>query len=122
VYPDRSELLASVTPEPLDVETARRVEPSVTAEAYSCLKLIHLKTRSTPRKARTGKPRGTDRWGVDAGVDLVAEDHHGRLWAIQAKAYDPAYRIHQARRGHLPGRVRGGPQIHRFNLRILRRT
>jgi len=34
-----------------------------------------------------------DRWGVDAGVDLVAEDHHGRLWAIQAKAYDPAYRI-----------------------------
>ena len=30
------------------------------------------------------------RWGADAGIDLVAEDRHGRLWAIQAKAYDPA--------------------------------
>jgi len=30
------------------------------------------------------------RWGGDAGIDLVAEDHDGRLWAIQAKAYDPA--------------------------------
>ena len=33
------------------------------------------------------------RWGIDAGIDLVAEDHRGHLWAIQAKAYDPAYRI-----------------------------
>ena len=31
-----------------------------------------------------------DRWGADAGIDLVAEDHHGHLWAIQAKAYDEA--------------------------------
>ena len=30
------------------------------------------------------------RWGADAGIDLVAEDRHGHLWAIQAKAYDPA--------------------------------
>lgn len=30
------------------------------------------------------------RWGVDAGIDLVAEDHDGHLWAIQAKAYDSA--------------------------------
>ncbi|MDR3664384.1 MAG: DEAD/DEAH box helicase family protein, partial [Mycobacterium sp.] len=30
------------------------------------------------------------RWGADAGIDLVAEDHHGHLWAIQAKAYDEA--------------------------------
>jgi superfamily II DNA or RNA helicase len=30
------------------------------------------------------------RWGADAGIDLVAENHHGQLWAIQAKAYDPA--------------------------------
>ena len=30
------------------------------------------------------------RWGADAGIDLVAEDHHGHLWAIQAKAYDAA--------------------------------
>lgn len=33
------------------------------------------------------------RWGIDAGIDLVAEDCEGRLWAIQAKAYDPAYRV-----------------------------
>lgn len=31
-----------------------------------------------------------DRWGIDAGIDLVAEDHGGHLWAIQAKAYDEA--------------------------------
>ncbi len=31
--------------------------------------------------------------GIDAGIDLVAEDHDGHLWAIQAKAYDPAYRV-----------------------------
>ncbi|MET4432085.1 Helicase associated domain protein [Mycolicibacterium sp. 624] len=30
------------------------------------------------------------RWGADAGIDLVAEDHDGRTWAIQAKAYDAA--------------------------------
>jgi superfamily II DNA or RNA helicase len=29
-----------------------------------------------------------DRWGADAGIDLVAEDRLGHLWAIQAKAYD----------------------------------
>jgi superfamily II DNA or RNA helicase len=28
------------------------------------------------------------RWGADAGIDLVAEDRGGHLWAIQAKAYD----------------------------------
>ena len=33
------------------------------------------------------------RWGADAGIDLVAEDHDGHLWAIQAKAYGPARRI-----------------------------
>ncbi|MGH3969193.1 MAG: DEAD/DEAH box helicase family protein, partial [Mycobacterium sp.] len=33
------------------------------------------------------------RWGIDAGIDLVAEDRQGHLWAIQAKAYDPAYRV-----------------------------
>ncbi len=34
-----------------------------------------------------------ERWGADAGIDLVAETHEGDLWAIQAKAYDPAYSI-----------------------------
>ena len=33
------------------------------------------------------------RWGIDAGIDLVAEDRHGQLWAIQAKAYDSGYRV-----------------------------
>jgi superfamily II DNA or RNA helicase len=33
------------------------------------------------------------RWGADAGIDLVAEDYQGRLWAIQAKAYDPSTTI-----------------------------
>lgn len=36
------------------------------------------------------------RWGADAGIDLVAEEHGGRLWAIQAKAYDPAYSVTKA--------------------------
>jgi len=27
-----------------------------------------------------------DRWGPDCGVDLIAETHDGKLWAIQAKA------------------------------------
>ena len=28
-----------------------------------------------------------NRWGADNGIDIVAEAHDGRLWAIQAKAY-----------------------------------
>jgi superfamily II DNA or RNA helicase len=33
------------------------------------------------------------RWGEDAGIDLVAEAKDGKLWAIQAKAYNPDYSI-----------------------------
>ena len=33
------------------------------------------------------------RRAADAGIDLVAEDDSGDLWAIQAKAYDPAYSV-----------------------------
>ena len=36
------------------------------------------------------------RWAADAGIDLVAETVEGDLWAIQAKAYDPAYAIKKA--------------------------
>jgi superfamily II DNA or RNA helicase len=36
------------------------------------------------------------RWAADAGIDLVAEDRSGRLWAIQAKAYAPEYAITKA--------------------------
>jgi predicted helicase len=38
----------------------------------------------------------TGRWGADAGIDLVAEDHDGRLWAIQCKAYAPANSVTKA--------------------------
>jgi predicted helicase len=30
------------------------------------------------------------RWGIDGGIDLVAEDDRGHLWAIQCKAYAAA--------------------------------
>lgn len=30
------------------------------------------------------------RWAADAGIDLVAEGSDGGLWAVQAKAYEPA--------------------------------
>lgn len=36
------------------------------------------------------------RWSADAGIDLVAEDLVGRLWAIQAKAYAPQYVVTKA--------------------------
>ena len=32
----------------------------------------------------------------DAGIDLVARDRDGGLWAVQAKHYDPAYAIKKA--------------------------
>lgn len=32
----------------------------------------------------------------DAGIDLVARERDGGLWAIQAKHYDPAYPIKKA--------------------------
>jgi predicted helicase len=35
-------------------------------------------------------------WAPDAGIDLVAEEHGGDLWAIQAKAYAPDYAIKKA--------------------------
>jgi superfamily II DNA or RNA helicase len=35
-------------------------------------------------------------WAADAGIDLVAEERDGRLWAVQAKAYDPSYAIRKA--------------------------
>ena len=41
---------------------------------------------------RLARPRGAP----DAGIDLVAEDRDGGLWAIQAKHYDPAYAIKKA--------------------------
>lgn len=33
------------------------------------------------------------RWGSDAGIDLIAEHRDGTIWAVQAKAYDPRYRV-----------------------------
>ncbi len=33
------------------------------------------------------------RWGRDKGIDLVAEDFDGKIWAIQAKAYASEHSI-----------------------------
>ncbi len=33
------------------------------------------------------------RWGRDKGIDLIAEDFDGKIWAIQVKAYAPQYSI-----------------------------
>ena len=33
------------------------------------------------------------RTGPDTGIDLVAEDRQGYLWAIQAKAYNPDHSV-----------------------------
>jgi superfamily II DNA or RNA helicase len=35
-------------------------------------------------------------WAADAGIDLVAEEHDGSRWAIQAKAYGENYAIKKA--------------------------
>lgn len=32
-------------------------------------------------------------WGRDKGIDLIAETHCGKIWAIQAKAYNENYHI-----------------------------
>jgi hypothetical protein len=32
-----------------------------------------------------------DRWGTDAGIDIVALDRAGDLWAVQAKADAPGH-------------------------------
>jgi superfamily II DNA or RNA helicase len=37
-----------------------------------------------------------DAWAADAGIDLVAEEHDGSRWAVQAKAYGESYAIKKA--------------------------
>ncbi len=34
-----------------------------------------------------------DRWGPDCGIDLIARDTEGKIWAIQAKCYNPDYAV-----------------------------
>ena len=34
-----------------------------------------------------------DNWGIDKGIDIVAEQKDGRLWAIQAKCVSPSREI-----------------------------
>ena len=38
----------------------------------------------------------TGRWGPDCGIDLIAKGYDGKVWAIQAKAYDKLYPIKKA--------------------------
>jgi superfamily II DNA or RNA helicase len=33
------------------------------------------------------------KWGRDKGIDLIAETYQGKIWAIQAKAYDSQYYV-----------------------------
>lgn len=34
-----------------------------------------------------------NKWGQDCGIDIIAEEHSGKVWAIQAKCYNPNYYI-----------------------------
>jgi len=34
-----------------------------------------------------------ENWGIDKGIDLIAETSHGEFWAIQAKAYNKNYHV-----------------------------
>jgi hypothetical protein len=53
-----------------------------------------------------------DRWSdAEAGIDLIAEDHQGHLWAIQAKAYDPAYWVTKHDVEHIPLGVQPSPVL-----------
>ena len=36
------------------------------------------------------------RWGPDCGIDLVAEDRDGKIWAVQAKCYDADHSVTKA--------------------------
>ena len=36
------------------------------------------------------------RWGRDCGIDLIAEDVNGKIWAIQAKCYRSVYSVKKA--------------------------
>ena len=36
------------------------------------------------------------RWAADAGIDVLAEDREGGLWAVQAKHYAPEYAVKKA--------------------------
>ncbi|MBU3750135.1 MAG: helicase, partial [Mycobacterium sp.] len=65
------------------------------------------------------------RKNIDAGIDLVAEHNDGKLWAIQAKAYNPAYSISkrdidkfiaESSRAHFTHRLLIGTTDKRHNL------
>ena len=52
---------------------------------------------AAPRLERVWLERlAWSRGSTRRGIDLVAEEHGGGLWAIQAKHYDPAYAIKKA--------------------------
>ncbi len=55
---------------------------------------MHPSSHATPCRVRLWD-EWPGRWAANAGIDLVVEDR-GDLWAIQAKAYDPAYDVTKA--------------------------
>jgi superfamily II DNA or RNA helicase len=58
-------------------------------------------------------------WGRDAGIDLVAEDHQSRLWAIQAKAYDPRHWVKKSEVDSFLSESGRGRSSYRFAYRLL---
>ena len=75
----------------------------ITSQYYSRYKLPVMHTETNLVQGRNGNEavnwlwkEWAGRWGADAGIDLVAEDYDGRLWAIQAKAYAPDNTITKA--------------------------
>src|SRR5262249_46782085 len=73
---------------------ARRPRPRVRADLQVAAAQRTRVPRAGPRGLAVGRVAG--RWAADAGIDLVAETRDGALWAVQAKAYDPAYRVKKA--------------------------
>jgi predicted helicase len=51
------------------------------------------------------------RWALDAGIDPVAEDRDGGLWAVQAKHYGPRTRSRGRHRLVPVGVVAGGAHL-----------
>jgi predicted helicase len=55
------------------------------------------------------------RWGADAGIDLVAEDHREQLWAIQGRSQRVDYAISWAQDHRVTTRsLCAKPKLRRF--------
>lgn len=74
-------------------------DPRVRGDQFERLCLWLLRNDPVYRERLRGVWRWADwprAWGADAGIDLIAEEGGGGLWAVQAKAYAPDYAIKKA--------------------------